>query len=192
MLCYPVISLDAVQPVGRDFLMHLDDVVESLTFQRDAIHNLYRGVPTDHIRWKPAPDRWSVLEVLCHLADIEVEDFRHDLDLILNAPDEPWPNFNIETWVVERRYNQQDPDATLRRFLDERHASIAWLSGLGGIDLSLRHSGNGFGGPGLSAGDVLASWVAHDLFHIRQIALLGWEILIAHSGHSPRYSGFEP
>ena len=44
----------------------------------------------------------------------------------------------------------------------------------------------------MKLGDVLASWVAHDLFHLRQLALLQWDILQKRSEpYSPAYSGFE-
>ena len=30
------------------------------------------GLPLDVLRYKPAPDKWSILEILAHLADIEI------------------------------------------------------------------------------------------------------------------------
>jgi hypothetical protein len=40
-------------------------------------------------------------------------------------------------------------------------------------------------------GDVLASWIAHDLFHIRQLALLQRDILDRREApYQSGYSGF--
>jgi hypothetical protein len=127
-----------------------------------------------------------------HLVDIEREDFRTDLRLILEAPDKPWPRFSIETWRIEREYNGRDLVKSAREFAAERAKSVKWLKSLAKPDLNAVHTGSG--GPRgmkMKAGDVIAAWIAHDLFHIRQIALGKWHILKDSSvPFSPAYSGF--
>ena len=81
----------------------------------------------------------------------------------------------------------------VNQFTAERIKSVEWLNGLKEPDLNARHSGNGFGGKKITAGDVLVSWTAHDFYHIRQILLLRWEIMNEWGGgFSPAYSGFTP
>jgi len=41
--------------------------------------------------WKPAPGKWSILEVVNHLYDEEREDFRQRLELVLKDPALAWP-----------------------------------------------------------------------------------------------------
>lgn len=93
-------------------------------------------------------------------------------------PQAPWPGFSFEDWRVQRKYNKQDLEKkNLASFLTEREASINILKGYQNPDLRALHSGNGFKGEPMSAGKILVSWVAHDLYHIRQISLLCWVIL---------------
>ena len=35
------------------------------------LETMLRDLPEDLLRWKPAPERWSIAEVLGHLADLE-------------------------------------------------------------------------------------------------------------------------
>jgi len=120
--------------------------------------------------WKPSPDRWSAVEVLCHLADEEREDFRLRLDLLLHRPEEPWPPIDPEGWVTERRYAARDPQEALDDFIGERERSITWLRGLESLDLDISRP-HPIAGT-LRAGDLLLSWVNHDLLHLRQLIAL--------------------
>jgi hypothetical protein len=73
--------------------------------------------------------------------------------------------------VTERRYNQQDPEATLREFLSQREASLAWLRALDSPDWEVTYEAP-FGL--IATGDLFAAWVAHDLLHMRQLVGLHW------------------
>lgn len=170
--------------------MDLAHIRNQLDQGSTAVAALARSVTGERARWKPAEDRWSVIEVMCHLGDIEVEDFRTDLEIILFRPEEPWPNFDIYGWVTERDYINQDLESTIARFTTERNVTLAWLDELKDIDPDKRHSGNGFRFDPLCAGDVLASWVAHDMFHIRQLALLVRDA-VESGPYRSTYSGFE-
>ncbi len=136
---------------------------------------LVEGVSTEQARWKPEPDRWSVLEVVCHLGDEEVHDFRRRLDLTLHHPGEAWPPIDPQGWVTERRYNEGELRPALERFLDERARSVAWLRGLEAPDLERAYEHPSLGR--MRAGDLLASWLAHDLIHVRQITRLRYRWL---------------
>ena len=123
--------------------------------------------------WKPSPDKWSLLEVTAHLLDEEREDFRTRLDLTLHHPDADWPPIDPVGWVTARNYAARELPPTLQQFLEERLRSVAWLRGLGSPDWQSIHPHPAFGS--MRAGDLLASWVAHDLLHIRQIARLHFQ-----------------
>ena len=171
--------------------MQYHDAIKRLQVNKRIIVDLTAGISQERAIWKPADDRWSVLEVVCHLVDIEIEDFRTDFDIVLHHPDQSWPSFNIEEWVIDRKYNERDISASLKAFGGERDKSVTWLSSLENPDLDTLHSGNGFDHGRMSAGDVLVSWLAHDLGHIRQLALLRWEMLNHfEQPYNPAYSGF--
>lgn len=149
--------------------MDLQSIITQLTRQAEAIRALVEDVPHKQARWKPSPDDWSILEVIHHLYDEEIEDFRRHLDHILYHADQPWPRINPGGWVTERRYNEQEPDALLAKFLAARQESLAWLATLGAADW---HAAIAMPWGALTAGDMLASWAAHDLLHLRQLVEL--------------------
>lgn len=128
-------------------------------------------------RWKPEPDRWSILEVVCHLADEESRDFRTRVDLTLHRPGEAWPAIDPVRWATDERYAERVLQDETRRFLDERRKSVAWLEDLTEPDWSRSYEHPAMGT--LRASDLMASWVAHDLIHIRQINRLHRQYLEA-------------
>ena len=125
------------------------------------------GLSDEDARWKPADEAWSILEIVTHMADEEVEDFLPRLRSTLTDPKQQWSPIDPEDWAVERRYNNGDLDEQVQRFVASRRESIKWLRGLSDPDWS-----NTFVHPkgDISAGDLLASWAAHDALHLRQIA----------------------
>ncbi len=122
----------------------------------------------EEARWQPAGGGWSILEIVCHLADEEVDDFRTRLALTLEDASRPWPPIDPEGWARERRYNDGHLADAVERFVSERRASVGWLRGLTSLDVSARHDHSRFGA--IHAGDLLSSWAAHDALHLRQIA----------------------
>lgn len=134
-----------------------------------AIAALVEAVGAEQAIWKPSSEDWSILETVCHLADEERLDFRARLELCLRDPSLPWPPIDPAGWVTERDYNRREPAAALADFLAERERSLVWLAGLAEPDwrqTSVRPIRS------LSAGDLLVSWLAHDLLHLRQLVEL--------------------
>jgi hypothetical protein len=129
------------------------------------------GLPLADARWKPADGAWSVVEVLHHLLDEEVEDFRQRLKLTLESPQQDWPPIDPEGWAVQGRYNDADPEKIIAQFVAERRASVTWLrekAASAASDWSIAHVHPKYGA--FRAGDLLAAWAAHDALHLRQIA----------------------
>lgn len=154
--------------------MNLEYFIARLAENRKAFESLAAGVSVEQARWKPAPEKWSIAEVFGHLYDEETEDFRQRLRLLLERPGETWPQINPQGWVTEREYNNRDLRELLARFLSERERSLVWLKTLdaSGVDWSARYERPQ---SDLRAGDLLASWLAHDFLHLRQLSRLHWE-----------------
>jgi uncharacterized damage-inducible protein DinB len=130
----------------------------------------------DHAyRWKPATDRWSIVEVLGHLVDEEREDFRVRLAMVLENSPKSWPPIDPVGWATARSYNTRDPAAVRAAFRTERDRSLEWLAGLADAPWDNRHPHPRLGP--LRAGDLLAAWAAHDLLHLRQVVNLRIGIL---------------
>ena len=143
------------------------DITARLAANADVIRKLCRGVTGAQARRRFAPDQWSLLEVINHLDDEEREDFRTRVEYTLYRPGQAWPPIHPSAWVEERHYNARSLQPSLESFLAERARSIAWLNGLvqPNWETSATHPSAGV----LTAGDLLASWLAHDFLHIRQL-----------------------
>jgi hypothetical protein len=153
-----------------------------------SISALAAGLSQAEAQQRPAPEAWSLLEVVCHLYDEERDDFRQRLDILLHRPQDEWPPINPQGWVTERSYNQQDFGAMLDKWLAERQKSLAWLDGLSAPDWDTRHP-TPFGFE-MAAGDMLSSWVTHDILHLRQIVELRHARVLAISApYDIRYAG---
>jgi hypothetical protein len=164
------------------------DVARRLAADAEVFRHLLSGVTEEQVRWKPAPERWSLLEVINHLADEERDDFRTRLDLTLHQRGRAWPSIDPPRWAEERGYNRRDPASSLRDFLSERARSVAWLEGLGEIDESASYEHPSLGL--ITAGDLLSAWVAHDFIHIRQMTGLHRDFLAERAApHRLEYAG---
>ena len=153
-----------------------------------AVEGALRGLEPEAALWRPSERAWSALEVACHLLDEEREDFRVRLDLSLHQPGTPFPEIDPEGWPAARGYRGRRLEEVLPQWLEERRASLVWLRGLGEPDLGVEHAAP-WGGT-IAAGDLLASWVAHDLLHLRQILRVSFERLCADAApHGVRYAG---
>ena len=136
--------------------------------------SLVKSISAEQASWKPAPDKWSIIEVVNHLYDEEREDFRQRLLLVLTDPKLSWPPIAPREWVKTRAYGERDLNESLDNFLTERQKSLAWLRSLESPKLENRHERDA---GSLSAGDLLASWLAHDFLHVRQLTRLQWQYL---------------
>ena len=151
--------------------MNREHLIGQMMNNTKTILNLAQGVSADQARWKPDDDSWSILEVINHLYDEEREDFRVRLDIILHHPEQPWPAIDPQGWITERRYNQRNFEESVKDFLTERDKSLFWLQELGSPKWETIYT-SPFGQ--MSAGDMFAAWVGHDLLHIRQLVELHW------------------
>ena len=137
-----------------------------LALNRDRVAALARGISEELTCWKPNEESWSILEVICHLADEEEFDFPVRLQMILEKSEKDWPEFDPEGWVTERNYNEANLFETLNRYVDLRNVALAWLDSLENPDWDIVYEAP-FGE--ITAGDMFVSWVAHDLMHLRQL-----------------------
>jgi hypothetical protein len=149
--------------------MEFNTLYQELENSTEMIRALLSGITQEEARLKPNEGSWSILEVICHLYDEEREDFREHLDWLLHRQHEEWRRINPQGWVIERKYNEQNFTEMQEQFFDERTRSLEWLKGLPQADWETSHTSQ-FGT--MKAGDMLASWIAHDNLHIRQLVEL--------------------
>lgn len=155
--------------------MNIDDLTTQMERNAATIGHIVGGVSDAQAAWKPDSTAWSILEVVNHLYDEERYDFRARLDVMLHRPDDPLPPFDPKGLVEAGRYNEHDLGESLRRFTDERRASITWLRSLESPDWNAPYREPH---RTMTAGDMLASWIAHDILHLRQLVKLQWLLTV--------------
>lgn len=146
--------------------------ISRLKANAKVIENLISDVEPENAVWKSAPEKWSITEAVYHLYQTESGDFRPRLEKVLRNPLEDWDALDAAIWNEQRINNRLNLTQTSRLFLDERAKSIRWLSEINDADWSKTHRTEKLA---LSAGDLLASWIAHDLLHIKQITRIQYD-----------------
>jgi len=166
------------------------ELIQALSQHSEVIAAMLQLFSTDLASQRYASDKWCALEIACHLADEEVEDFRARLRHILETPDAPMPGISPAQWVTARGYLQQDYPSVIQRFRTERQSSVRWLQSLDDApwDNAYVHPTVG----PVPAGLILANWVAHDILHMRQLLSLRYQLLKAHSPYPLDYAGEWP
>ena len=155
--------------------MNVDDLTAQMDRNATTIGHIVEGVSDAQAVWKPDPTSWSVLEVVNHLYDEERGDFRARLDVMLHRPEEPLPPFDPKAAFEAGQYNERDLRESWRDFVRERDASLRWLRMLDSPDWdAVYRSPNRT----MTAGNMFASWIAHDLLHLRQLLKLKWLLTV--------------
>lgn len=90
---------------------------------------LIKGVPTAKLRKRPAPDKWSVAEIVAHLADVEIV-VGWRMRSILGAPGTPIQPFDQDAWVASGHYDKRDPRESVELHRVVRDANLALLKSL--------------------------------------------------------------
>ncbi|MCX2679802.1 DinB family protein [Galbibacter sp. EGI 63066] len=162
-------------------------IINQLSKNKAVFKDLLSVVDEDMALWKPTPEKWCLLEVVCHLYDEEREDFRARTKHVLEIPTAPLPSINPQGWVTLRNYIGQDYNQKLNCFLNEREQSVQWLNSLKNVNWQNAYEHSKFGD--MTAQMFLCNWLAHDYFHIRQINRLKYQYLKYLTSEDLQYAG---
>lgn len=139
------------------------DVFESSSAAlRDAVQDL-----TDvQLRTPEKPGKWSVIEVLQHLADAElVLGVRYRK--VLAQPGDPIPSIEQDLWAEKLRYAEANLEDALAQFEHTRKVNLAVLRRASGDDWQLHGMHEQRGRETLEY--MVRLYAAHDLYHLHQI-----------------------
>jgi hypothetical protein len=90
------------------------------------LSKLLKGVARRKLSKRPEPDKWSVTEILAHLADTEmVVGFR--MRLILGASGTTVQAFDQDVWSGFSQYRKQDPKLSFEAYRIQRERNIRLL-----------------------------------------------------------------
>ncbi len=130
------------------------------------IERLLKGVSPAKLRKRPAPGKWSVAEIVAHVADTElVAGFR--MRLILGAPGTPIVPFDQDEWVAALHYDKRDARKALEQFRALREANLALLKTLTREQWK-QHGVHAERGPE-TIETIVNMFAGHDINHIKQI-----------------------
>jgi DinB superfamily len=130
------------------------------------LERLIKGLSVTKLRERPAADRWSVSEIVAHLADAEiVTGFR--MRLILGAPGAPIAAYDQNSWVTSGHYDKRDPLKSVEQFRVLREANLALLESL--TPEQWKHYGM-HSERGQETMELIVRMAAgHDINHLQQI-----------------------
>ncbi|MBW7475352.1 DinB family protein [Paenibacillus oenotherae] len=125
------------------------------------------GLPEETLKWKAAPNQWSVTEVLAHLADHNiVVSFR--IREILSRSEARLPAFSQDPWVDGQRANEGNAADILNAFGALLHYNSLLFQRLTPEDWE--KTGVNWKGDTVSLAAIIHAFIAHVQVHLAQIA----------------------
>lgn len=127
---------------------------------------LLKGVTPAKARKRPAPGKWSIAEIVAHLADTEVA-MGWRVRMVLSQPGEAIQPFDQDAWAAAMRYEKRDPRKSLEQYRGLREANVALLKSLTPEDWkkSAMHPERGE----QTVRTIAEMTAGHDINHLSQI-----------------------
>lgn len=130
------------------------------------LDRLIKDVSTAELCKRPAPQRWSINEIIAHLADAEiVGGFR--IRFILGSPGAPIVAYDQDQWVTSGHYDKRDPQKSLELFSVVREANLSLLKSLTPEQWK-QYGMHSERGPE-SIEHIARMFAGHDINHLQQI-----------------------
>jgi uncharacterized damage-inducible protein DinB len=149
--------IDKVVPAGP---------VQALELQRADIEAL-RNLPEDKAAYRYAEGKWSVKEVLGHVADTE-RVFSYRLLRIARADRTALPGFDEKRWAEEAPHRHRSMEAIVSELLAVRVATLALIGSLDPAALERSAEANGTPVTARALCWILAGHTAHHLGVLRE------------------------
>jgi hypothetical protein len=128
------------------------------------------GLPAETLRYKPAPDQWCILEILGHLADIEIV-YAYRLRQMLADKKPVIAPMDQNDWARNLGYMEVPPAELIALYGLNRHSNLRLLRRLTLADL-----GKSACHPELqkdvSVAELIERLAAHGTSHLEQIEKL--------------------
>jgi DinB family protein len=132
----------------------------------DRLAALIDGLTAAQLSQRPAPDKWSIQELVAHLADDELVG-AYRLRMILSSPGTPLQAFDQDVWARIGRYSERDVRSSLQLFRVLRQANLELLRSLSADEWDMHgvHAERGVE----SIRDIAMYFAGHDINHFKQI-----------------------
>jgi len=127
---------------------------------------LLKGVSPAKARKRPAPGKWSIAEIVSHIADTElVGGYR--IRAILGAPGTQIIGFDQDAWVTALHYDKRDLKKSFEQYRALREANLALLKSLTPEQWK-QHGVHSERGPE-TVETIVRMFAGHDINHFQQI-----------------------
>jgi hypothetical protein len=149
----------------------------------DVLAALVAGLSAEDLGHRPAPGKWSIREIVAHLADDELVG-AYRIRLILSAPGTPIQAFDQDVWAGTGRYATRDVADSLALYRALRRANLDFLQSLTEQEWDTYgiHAERGVE----SLRDIAKYFAGHDINHFRQIESIRRQLGKPASAASPR------
>src|ERR1022692_2951096 len=100
---------ETVQQYTERILAHTtgQDPIKVLAATPKKLERLIKGASTAKLRKRPAPEKWSMAEILAHLADVEIV-IAWRMRSVLGAPGTQIQAYDQNAWVEALHYEKRD------------------------------------------------------------------------------------
>src|SRR5271168_3512963 len=105
------------------------DALKSQSAAPKKLERLLKRAPASKLRKRPAPEKWSVAEILAHLAEAEMV-IAWRIRSILAAPGTPIQAYDQDAWAAAGNYAKRDPRKSVEQFRAMRDANLAFYKSL--------------------------------------------------------------
>jgi len=158
----------------------ISEVIETLSSTPEKIRREIAGLSPRQLKARPAPDKWSIQEILAHLDDVEELGMRARVAAMVEQNEPSLAPFDQEQRAIEQQYHKKAPARSLEHFARQRKANVKWLRTLKPAQLKRKGHHQVVGD--VSAGEMIHEWAFHDLGHLKQILEVKRHSLWPHMG----------
>ena len=118
------------------------------------------------LRWKPAPEKWSIAEVLAHLADAEIVGSWRMRSVVCASGTTLQP-YDQDSWAAAFQYGKREAKQSLELFRVLRENNVAMLKSLPkeAWDTHGMHLERGKE----TLAHIVRMFAGHDVNHVRQV-----------------------
>jgi hypothetical protein len=131
-----------------------------------AVRRLAAGASRRRLTARPAPEKWSAIEILAHLADVDLV-WGYRIRKILEEPGVPIQTMEQDRWLAVCRYAGARGDDAVEAFGALRRWNLSLLGRIG--PAALRRAGKHPFFGRLTIGRIARMLAGHDRNHLAQL-----------------------
>lgn len=165
----------------------MEAAIAQLEATSEIVRALLNGITPEQAQWKPAPDRFSLAEVLEHLSHVEGHYFRAPLERMVDEDHPAVEGYDQNAYAAAGQYSGRDPEDSFDHWEEQRESNVEYLRSLPAAAATRTGAHRRLGT--FTVMELVNEWAFHDLGHVRQIAELVRSILF-YPGMGPSRSEY--